>query len=392
MKPPKIADVQDVAGFESQLDSLDNALDKRTLCIGVLRRSASEPALHAVLERLLQRDDAVAMLNNNTVDDFVYTVCTRTHLFGPLLTLLHNLERHAENLPISNATATRAVRECAIQPDSIALLTSLLQFCRPGSVGGRLLDALEVMDPTDDATIEFLVDRLIVFRDATMARDLFYQCARLRRVDTFRRVFAVHPSPALANRALRVAAASGDIDFVLTMLSFASIRQDIGIDRCLALRDAVFSNHANVVAALLAVDELVGECVLRALQFGYQRQSPPLPMRCLKLLVDDRRVDPLRAEDAPFAVAPIDSVYTLSQIHKGELPDLSELVWMMLLQRVFLRTWPFAALEQLPPYVVLDILDMIEVKSSLVPHAKKLQWILRLRSSVSNIRAIRPQE
>jgi hypothetical protein len=163
------------------------------------------------------------------------------------------------------------VRECALQPDAIELLTRLMRFFRPGTVAGRLLDALEVLDPADDATIEFLVDRLVTCRDAAIARDLFYQCARLRRVETFRRVFAAHPSPALANRALRVAAASGDIDFVRAMLSFASIRQDIGIDRCLALRDAVQSNHAHVVAALLAVDELVSECVLRALQFGFQR-------------------------------------------------------------------------------------------------------------------------
>lgn len=380
----KIADVSTVADFELQLSALSDAMDKRTLCNGVLRRSASEAALSDVLQRVLQLD-VRPLLNNNTVDDFVYTVCARTHLFERLLTLLRALERDADALPISNATATRAVRECALQPDAIELLTALMRFFRPGTVAGRLLDALEVLDPADDATIEFLVDRLVTCRDAAIARDLFYQCARLRRVETFRRVFAAHPSPALANRALRVAAASGDIDFVRAMLSFASIRQDIGIDRCLALRDAVQSNHAHVVAALLAVDELVSECVLRALQFGFQRASP-LPMRCLKLLVDDARVDPLSAEHVPFAVAPVDSVHALARIHGDEVPELSELVWMMVLQRSLIRAWPLAAVEQLPPYVVLEILDLIEPKAHLVSHARKLQWVLRLRKSVANVR------
>ena len=111
--------------------------------------------------------------------------------------------------------------------------------------------------------------------------------------------------------------------------------------------DAVQSNHAHVVAALLAVDELVSECVLRALQFGFQRSSP-LPMRCLKLLVDDARVDPLCPEAVPFGVAPVDSVHALARVQGSEVPELSELVWMMVLQRSLIKAWPLAALEQLP--------------------------------------------
>lgn len=387
MSEVKIADVSTVAEFESQLSTLRDAMDKRTLCNGVLRRSASDAALSDVLERVLALD-VRPLLNNNTVDEFVYTICARTHLFERLMTLLEALECDAESLPISNATATRAVRECALQPNAIELLTRLIRFCRPGTVAGRLLEALEALDPADDAAIEFLIDRLVLYRDAAIARHLFYQCARLRRVDSFRRVFAAHPSPALANRALRVAAASGDIDFVRAMLSFASIRQDIGIDRCLALRDAVQSNHAHVVAALLAVDELVSECVLRALQFGFQRASP-LPMRCLKLLVDDARVDPLAAEAVPFGVAPVDSVHALARVQGSEVPELSDVVWMMVLQRSLINAWPLAALEQLPPYVVLEILDLIVRKAHLVPHARKLQWVLALRRSVEGIRARR---
>lgn len=376
---PRLAEIKSAADFDAQFDAATDTLDRQTLVNGAVRLASSSRPLLPVLQRVLQRADCRALLHDSCVDDFVYTVCSRTRNFDGLFAVCGAL-RDEPRFMLSNATATAMARIVAMDTSIARLdvLMALLPFFRPGTVHSRLTDAFETTDPEDFELCDRLFELLLAgpFFDAKV---LFYNVARLRRADLFARLFAVRPFPDQANRALRVAAAS-NTPLLTTFLAYPAIRASINLDGCLPLRDAIQARNCASVAALLGVAELAPHAVVRALQSAFQ-QSAPLPLQCIKLLIDDPRVDPLTAEALPFAVPIYRSVYTLASV-RPEVPELHSLLWMIVCQRLFMPTWPLSASPLLPPYVMLEVLDWLHPACDVVPHALKLAWLLQLRKSV----------